>query len=74
MVSERRAQTVLGPERGRNVRRRRWRHVAVLRHQSDGVLRDTADGRPVREHADATAATGPERDARLHAARAHHAR
>lgn len=70
MVPEGRTQTVLGPERGRDVRRR---HVAVLRRQPDGVLRDSAAGRPVREHG-AAAATGSERDAGLHAAGAHHPR
>lgn len=71
MVSERRAQTVLGAERGRDVRRG---HVAVLRRQSDGVFGRPAVGRPVREHGTA-AATGPaERDARLHAARGRRAR
>jgi len=73
VVFERRTQTILRAERGgRDVRRG---HVAVLRRQPDGVLGDTAVGRPVREHAGPTAAaTGPERDARLHAARAPHAR
>lgn len=70
MVSERRTQTVLGPERGRDVRRR---HVALLRRQPDGVLRDSATGRPVRQHG-AAAATGSERDAGLHPAGAHHPR
>lgn len=72
VVFERRTQIVLGTERGgRHVR---WWYVTVLRRQSDGVLSDTAVGRPVREHAGPTAtATGPERDACLHAARAHHA-
>jgi len=72
-VFEGRTQIVFGTERGgRHVRRR---HVTVLRRQSDGVLGDAAVGRPVREHAGPTAAaTVPERDACLHAARAHHAR
>lgn len=71
MVFERRTQTVLGPERGRDVGRR---HVAVLRRQPDGVFRDSSDGRPVREHGPAAAATGSKPDARLRATRAHHAR
>lgn len=67
MVFERRTQTVLGAERWRHVRRR---HFAILRHESDGVFRGSAVGRPVREHGP-TAATGTKRNARLHSTRAH---
>jgi len=70
MVFEGRTQTVLRAERGRDVRRR---HIAVLRRQSDSVLRDSSVSRPVREHGPA-ATTDTERYAGLHCARAHHAR